>query len=143
MSSRRPSRKLSRQVAERAQWRCEYCLSPAAYSAQPFEADHIVPFSLGGKTTLENLAWSCGCNRFKADRTHAYDPRTQRWVPLYNPRLHRWSEHFTWSADVERIIGRTATGRATAITLRMNRQELCNLRRVLYRSGEHPAQSKS
>jgi hypothetical protein len=32
----------------------------------------------------------------------------------------------------------TATGRVTVETLQLNRQELVNLRRLLYAAGEHP-----
>ena len=128
MSSKRPSRRLSLTVAERAQWRCEYCLSPAAYSAQPFEVDHIIPTSKGGQTTLDNLAFSCGCNGHKSNHTHAQDPETGRRVPLFNPRRQRWTRHFAWSEDFTHIAGRTMTGRATTEALRLNRSELINLR---------------
>jgi hypothetical protein len=138
MSSERPSRKLSRLVAERAYWRCEYCQSPAAFSTQSFEVDHIIPRSQGGATRLENLAFSCGCNSYKGDRTHAPDPQSGREVPLLHPRRQRWSRHFAWTADGLRIQGRTATGRATVDALYLNRRELMNLRRVLSTVGEHP-----
>lgn len=71
-------------------------------------------------------------------KTHARDPQTGRVVSLFNPRRQRWSRHFTWSEDFLRIIGRTATGRATVATLHLNRPELRNLRQVLRAVGEHP-----
>ena len=40
-----------RLILERAQGRCEYCLSPVEYSTQSFDIDHIVPVSKGGETT--------------------------------------------------------------------------------------------
>jgi hypothetical protein len=129
---------LSRLVAERARWRCEYCLSPSDFSTQPFEADHIVPVSKGGATVAENLALSCGCNRYKGSRTHARDPQTGRVVPLFNPRRQRWPQHFEWSKDFRLVVGRTATGRATVAALHLNRAELVNLRRALRAVGEHP-----
>ena len=86
MSSERPSRALRHRVAERAGWRCEYCLSPTAYSTQPFEVDHIIPRSKGGHTGADNLALSCGCNGYKGKRTRASDPQTGHAVPLFNPR---------------------------------------------------------
>jgi 5-methylcytosine-specific restriction endonuclease McrA len=138
MSSKRPSRKLSRSVAERAQWRCEYCRSPAAFSTQPFEVDHIIPRSKNGLTEPENLALSCGCNNHKGGRTHARDPQTERVVPLFHPRRQRWTRHFAWSDDFLVITGRTATGRATVEALRLNRPELLNLRRALRAIAEHP-----
>jgi 5-methylcytosine-specific restriction endonuclease McrA len=123
---------------DRARGRCEYCLSPAAFSTQPFAVDHIVPQSRGGRTTLENLALSCGCNGYKGDRMHARDPRTGRTVPLFNPRRHSWSRHYRWSEDLLRIVGRTATGRATVEALHLHRPELINLRRLLLLIEEHP-----
>src|SRR5262249_22621025 len=121
MSSERPSRGLRRRVGDRARWRCEYCLSPAAFSTQPLEVDHVIPRSKGGLTTPENLALSCGCNSYKGDRTYARDPKTGRSVPLFNPRRQRWSRHFAWSEDFLTILGRTASGRATIAALRLNR----------------------
>ena len=138
MSSNRPSRKLSPVIAERAQWRCEYCLSPATYSTQPFEIDHIIPRSKNGMTTPENLAFSCGCNSYKSDKIHARDPQTGRIASLFHPRRQRWSQHFAWSVDSLHIFGRTAIGRATVEALQLNRPELINLRRILRTVGEHP-----
>ena len=138
MSYKRPSRRLSQQVAERAKWRCEYCQSPSAFSTQPFEVDHIIPSSKGGLTTAENLAFSCGCNSYKGIQTHAADPQTGRRVPLFHPRRQQWSRHFSWSQDFTIIIGRTASGRATVEALHLNRSELVNLRRILHATGEHP-----
>jgi hypothetical protein len=129
---------LSLQVAERAHWRCEYCRSPAAFSTQPFEADHVIPCSRGGETTLENLAFSCGCNSYKGDRIAARDPKTGRLVRLFNPRRQHWSRHFTWDEGFTLIRGRTAVGRVTVEALRLNRAGLVNLRRALRGIGEHP-----
>jgi hypothetical protein len=42
----------------------------------------------------------------------------------------RWSTHFAWSSDQQRILGSTPTGRATVAALRMNRPQLANLRRI-------------
>ncbi len=138
MPSERVPRVLRRRVGERARWRCEYCLSPAAFSTQPFDVDHVLPRSKGGLTTLDNLALSCGCNSYKGDRTHARDLGTGRSVSLFHPRRQRWSRHFAWSEDFLRIVGRTARGRATVDALHMNRPELINLRRILHLLGEHP-----
>ena len=63
-------------------------------------------------------------------------------VRLYNPRRQRWRDHFAWSSDFSVIIGLTATGRATVEALRLNREELVNLRRMLYTMGEHPPEER-
>jgi hypothetical protein len=126
-------------VAERAGRRCEYCLSPAAFSPDPFVEEHVVPRSKGGTKHLSNLAYSCqGCNSAKYTHTEADDPRSGRTVPLYNPRIDSWSEHFAWDEDRITLVGRTPTGRATVAALDLNRESVVNLRRLLLLVGEHP-----
>lgn len=53
-------------------------------------------------------------------------------------RRGRRRDHFVWSSDFVRILGYTPTGRATVEALRLNREGLINLRRILYAAGEHP-----
>ncbi len=142
MSSERPTPKQRRVVEERAQHRCEYCVCPAEFAPQTFNVDHVIPLSKGGKTTLDNLALACGCNNFKAKLTHALDPKTNRVVPLFNPRRQKWSRHFAWSDDYLRIIGLSAIGRATIEALKLNRKELVNLRGALLLSGDHPPKTQ-
>jgi len=130
---------LRREVERRAQDRCEYCKSPAKYSIQTFSLDHIIPRSQGGDRSLENLALACqGCNNHKYNKTTSRDPITNQLVNLFHPRQQRWQDHFTWDERFELIIGVTATGRVTVEALQLNRQELMNLRRLLYAAGEHP-----
>jgi 5-methylcytosine-specific restriction endonuclease McrA len=126
-------------VAERAKHCCEYCQSQARFAIQPFSVEHILPKSLGGQATLGNMALACqGCNNHKYNKVEARDPVTGALVPLYHPRQHRWEDHFVWNEDYTLIMGTTPTGRATVEALRLNRQGLVNLRRVLYAMGEHP-----
>lgn len=126
-------------VVQRAQGRCEYCRSPAAFAHQRFSLEHILPRSLKGKRTRRNTALSCqGCNNHKYNRTKAIDPVSMEIVPLYHPRRHRWQDHFAWSNDATLILGLTPIGRATVEALQLNREPLVNLRRVLVRAGEHP-----
>src|SRR5439155_7463151 len=101
MPSERVPRGLRRRAGDRARWLCEYCLSPAAFSTQPFEVDHVIPYSKGGLTAADNLALSCGCNTYKGDKTRARDPGTGRRVALYNPRCQRWARHFAWSENAQ------------------------------------------
>ena len=136
--SERPSPQLRREVAQRAQWRCEYCRPPHAYATQLFAADHIIPQSQGGETTLENLALACGCNLYKGNISRAIDPQTGHRVFLFHPRCQKWKRHFAWSVDALHVVGRTQSGRATVEALKMNRPELVNLRRILRMAGEHP-----
>lgn len=138
MPSKTPTRKQKELVKERARWRCEYCQCPAFVSPFTFQVDHIFPFDKGGKTELKNLALSCGCNSFKANRTHARAPKTGKLVLLYHPRSQQWSEHFVCSDNAMQVIGRTPTGRATVAALQMNRYELLNLRELLIGADKHP-----
>jgi hypothetical protein len=63
---------------------------------------------------------------------------TRTEVPLFHPRQQVWNEHFAWSANATEIVGLTRTGRATVDALRLNRDALVNLRRVLFAIQEHP-----
>jgi 5-methylcytosine-specific restriction endonuclease McrA len=135
---------LKKAVVERARGRCEYCQAPESYSPSPFALEHILPQARGGLTILENLAHSCqGCNNHKFTRTHGRDPDTGKRVPLYNPRQHRWSDHFIWSQDSTRMIGLTPTGRATIVLLQLNRLGLINLRGILHELGKHPPEDRA
>ncbi len=126
-------------VAERARGCCEYCRGQEAFTLQPFSVEHIVPRSRGGTSSEENLAWSCqGCNNHKYTRTEAPDPIGDAMAPLFNPRTQRWADHFIWSSDTTQVIGLSPTGRATVVALRLNREGLVNLRRILFNEGLHP-----
>lgn len=139
MSRERIRGPLKQAVIDRANACCEYCAGMARYSMSPFAVEHITPLSRGGKNELDNLALSCqGCNGAKYNKTAATDPISLQAVPLFHPRQHSWQEHFAWNDDCTEIIGLTPTGRATVETLHLNREELLNLRRVLYAIGEHP-----
>lgn len=50
----------------------------------------------------------------------AVDPESGTSVQWFHPRLHVWSDHFA-AEPVGEIIGRTAIGRATVISLSLNR----------------------
>jgi 5-methylcytosine-specific restriction endonuclease McrA len=127
-------------IASRARGVCEYCRCQVHFaSEEAFSVEHILPRSLGGEDDLENLALACqACNNHKYTRTQAWDPETGKLVPLYHPRQQSWSDHFAWSSDFLRVVGRTATGRATVEALHLNREGLLNLRRILHKEGEHP-----
>ena len=109
--------------------RCAYCHSPEYLLGFPLEVDHIIPQSLDGPTVLINLCWACrSCNGYKWHHTHGRDPQTERRVRLFHPRRQTWLRHFRWSDDGTRIVGLTATGRATVVALQMNHDLITNLR---------------
>lgn len=126
-------------VYERARGCCEYCLTQRKFSPDPFSLEHILPKSRDGLTDEQNIALSCqGCNGHKFTAVEALDPLTLRNAPLYHPRRDRWSDHFRWSDDYLRIVGTSPMGRATIERVRLNREEVVNLREVLVQVGKHP-----
>jgi len=139
MPEKRVTAEQKQAVLERARGCCEYCKSQARFATQSFSIEHIIPHHLGGETTLDNLALACqGCNNHKYTKTESRDPVSDKIVPLYHPRRQRWNDHFAWNDDFTLVIGLTSIGRATVQALQLNREELVNLRRVLYAMGEHP-----
>jgi HNH endonuclease len=108
-------------VAERAGYRCEYCLAPEAIGNSPHDVEHIQPQHLGGADDESNLALACrSCNGSKHTSTAAPDPLTGLVVRLFNPRTDRWIDDFTVELQSGEIAGRTEVGRATVARLRMN-----------------------
>ena len=117
------------QVRERAGCRCEYCHLPDLLPEEiPFHLEHIVARRHGGSNDSFNLAWSCHrCNERKGTNLSAIDPDTGTVIRLFHPRTDRWDEHFRM--DGARVVGLTATGRATVWLLEMNTDRRVELRR--------------
>lgn len=100
-----------------------------------FHVEHIRAKQHRGDDDLANLALACPvCNRFKGPNLSAVNPETDRLVPLFNPRTDVWEEHFAFVGAL--IVGRTATGRATATLLRMNAEARVAMRIELQARGE-------
>jgi hypothetical protein len=57
-------------------------------------------------------------------------------VPLFNPRMQNWDDHFELSGA--QIIGRTAIGRATVSLLRLNDDERLSYRQSLIDAERYP-----
>jgi hypothetical protein len=130
---------LRERVAAQAGHRCGYCRTSEFITGSPLVIDHLTPEILGGLTIERNLWMACGyCNLLKGERTTARDPLTDELVSLFNPRLQRWPEHFQWSDDGARILGRTPIGRATVEALQLNRPLLVEARRLWTLAGWHP-----
>jgi hypothetical protein len=126
-------------VAERASYRCEYCHAPESVFNFPFEVEHIQPQAGGGADDLDNLALSChACNLFKSDFETGRDEEDQAEVALFHPRLDVWDLHFAVDSERAEIIGRTPTGRATIVRLRMNRPRQISARRRWIQLGAFP-----
>jgi hypothetical protein len=119
-----------RLVVARAESRCEYCRMHQSLQGATFHVEHVRPQSAGGSDSADNLALACpACNLSKSSHTTALDPTTSQLVPLFSPRLHRWSDHFRWQGYC--IEPLTATGRATVAALGLNAP-----RRQLIRAAE-------
>ena len=133
------NKSLRKRVKERARYLCEYCLSPERFCPAYYEGDHITPVSVGGEGTFENFANACGgCNNNKSNATQAIDPVIGQLVPLYNPRMHIWEDHFSWNDTYTLMQGLSPIGRATIEKLKLNREEVVNLRTLLILVGLHP-----
>jgi len=72
----------------------------------------------------------------KAARETAVDPTSGEHVALFHPRRDLWHNHFRWQGP--RLIGRTATGRATIEALEMNRPLIIAIREEESVRGRHP-----
>jgi len=114
-------------------------MSQQKHASCNFSIEHILPIAKGGSNELENLALSCqGCNNIKHMKQVGIDPETEKKAKLYHPGKDKWTDHFEWNENFTVIIGRTPTGRATIIELRLNRNFLINQRTVYRSYGAHP-----
>ncbi len=127
-------RALAESVRARAGLRCEYCLMPEAADEWPLEFDHVIAQYHGGPTTADNLALACFyCNNFKGPNLAGIDPATGNVTALFHPRRQNWRRHFRY--DGPTLIGRTAAGRATVVTLRINAMDRIGQRLSLIGDG--------
>jgi len=125
-------------IAERAEFRCEYCHAPAALFNFPFEIEHIVPTARGGTDDPDNLALSCrACNVFKGTSTTGIDPASNLEAALFHPRRDEWLAHFQFDRDKAELIGTTPIGRATIEKLRFNHPMQVRARREWIRLGQY------
>jgi 5-methylcytosine-specific restriction endonuclease McrA len=132
-------------VRQRAKYLCEYCHSSERLSASRFTVDHLTPRSLGGSDDLNNLALACRrCNERRYNFVAGIDPETQETVPIFNPRLQEWDDHFIWREGGIVIDGVTSVGRATCIRLDLNdtrypaAESIRETRRFWMKTGLHP-----
>lgn len=125
---------LRRLVYERAGGRCEYCLLPQFSALHKHEPDHIIPRQHGGESKADNLALACfRCNRHKGPNLGSLDPKTGELVGFFNPRRHRWEEHFYIEDGVIQAL--TAEARVTVTILKLNDEGLIAERLALIAAG--------
>lgn len=128
---------LRRQIHQRAQDRCEYCLLSQGDAFFPHEPDHVTAEKHGGATTIENLALACfDCNRFKGSDIASIDPDTGNLVALFNPRTQNWNEHFSLTGGLS--IALTPVGAATVRLLKLNLPARVEAREALARRRRYP-----
>lgn len=133
---------LRRFVLHRSGERCEYCQLSQAGQEAAFHIDHIRPVAAGGETVAENLALACvSCSLRKSAKQIAFDPETKTEVPLFNPRRDARVVMFAqniFNCDGVRVVGLTATGRATSEILSLNRPLILAIRQEETALGRHP-----
>jgi 5-methylcytosine-specific restriction endonuclease McrA len=124
-------------VAKRAHYRCEYCCLHEDDLFLSFELDHIIAIKHGGSDDLENLAYACPhCNQHKGSDLVTVLDDSDEFVPLFNPRVLLWEEHFRVLEG--EIIPKTNIGRATVKLLQFNSPDLLILRKLLHEVGRYP-----
>jgi hypothetical protein len=134
---------LRRSVSQRAREACEYCLFPQAASLFSLEIEHIIAEKHDGLTELINLALACPyCNRFKGSDLGSLDPWTGQLTPFFNPRIHRWTDHFQLEND-GLILAKTPEGRVTVKILQFNLAERVAERSQLIFVGQYPQPSST
>jgi len=130
---------LRQRIAEAARFRCGYCLTSRHIVGPLLEIDHITPQARGGTDDEDNLFLACPmCNSHKADRVEAVDPESGMTVPLFNPRVEQWNDHFEWTEEGTVIRGKTPKGRATVAMLNVNHPDIVSARRLWVIAGWHP-----
>ena len=130
---------LQAQVRARFANCCSYCQTDERLTAMRCEFEHIVPRSLGGATTFENLCLACSCcNRLKGDRVEFVDPVSEERIPMFHPQQEVWVDHFGWERESSLVVGKTAIRRATVAAFQMNREALVSMREMWVIFGKHP-----
>jgi HNH endonuclease len=126
-------------VRASANYRCGYCQSLQKYVLGILEIEHIIPKAAGGSDEEENLWLACRlCNSYKGVQTQRQDPESDRNVKLFNPRIQKWTRHFTWLNNGTHIAGITACGRATVIAIQLNNPYAVTVRQAWISAGWHP-----
>jgi hypothetical protein len=86
-------------------------------------------FAQGGTHTRHHLSFA-----HKGPNLTGIDPVGGKLVPLFHPRRDAWTDHFEFQGP--RIVGLTATGRATVYVLAMNDERRIERRAELLARGE-------
>jgi len=105
----------------------------SALQGATFHIEHVTPRSRGGSDSEDNPALSCpSCNLVKAARLTLTDPESGAVVEVFNPRVHKWADHFRFEGQVH--VGQTPIGRALVAALNLD-----SSRRLSIRAAEEDA----
>nr|CAA6809181.1 MAG: HNH endonuclease [uncultured Thiotrichaceae bacterium] len=143
MSNTYISASLRREVVDRADAHCEYCLIHEEDTFFGCHIDHIISEKHGGLTQADNLALACTfCNLHKGSDIASLSAQG-KLTPLYNPRNHNWHEHFELEGALIKPI--TDIGEVTVKLLQFNGSERVLERETLLQIGHYllPNQRKS
>ena len=128
---------LRREVNERADNCCEYCLLHQDDNFFAHEVDHIIAEKHHGETAANNLCLSCfDCNRHKGSDIASIDLDTGDLIPLFHPRRDNWEIHFDLDGGV--VVPLTAIGRVTVHILDMNSVDRIIKRAELIQLDRYP-----
>jgi HNH endonuclease len=128
---------IRRAVIKRAKGCCEYCRLHEDDLFLPFEIDHTTSLKHGGGSEFENLAYTCQhCNQYKGADLTTFLDHYQDIVPIFNPRIHEWDEHFTLNGGL--IVPLSRIGKATVKLLKFNEPDILILRELLAANGLYP-----
>lgn len=129
---------IRRFVFERAAGICEYCLIHHDDAYHSHHVDHVVSRKHGGLTKVENLALACfRCNVSKGSDIGSLLEPPRRFVPLFDPRRQRWSDHFFLHEIIIEPI--SDTGAVTVNLLDLNSVIRCSARQTLASFGRYPS----
>lgn len=128
------SEKIRKEVAERANHKCEYCQIHMDDMFLSFELDHILPIKHGGSSEIENLALACPhCNQHKgSDFATIVNAEVVR---LFNPRIDNWQESFIVVKG--EILSKSKIGEASIKIFRFNEPDRVILRQLLASIGRY------
>lgn len=131
------SKETKQAVANRADYRCEYCLLSEKVSFYNFHVEHIKSIKHGGLSDLLNLAYSCpDCNHFKGSDIGSFSGDDEAIIRFFNPRKDIWHEHFECNDGC--IYGKTDIGKTTERIFKFNETDRLIFRRQLTALGLYP-----
>jgi 5-methylcytosine-specific restriction endonuclease McrA len=132
--------KLRAFIAQRADFRCEYCLVHQEDLMLTCQIDHVISVKHGGLTEPGNLAFCCLiCNINKGSDIGTILFPTHEFVRFFNPRNDHWSDHFELKNAL--ILPKTKIGEATAKIFQFNMPQRVMRREFLIAVEKHPPQT--